>query len=447
MSEAVQKETDAVPRHFLRNYLAHSLEGGLFMGGLGFISATTVLPTVIKNLHGPSWLISLMPVMMPVGVLLPPILTAHVIDRLRRYMPLLLVTGVFQRLPYLLAAAALLYAAEASPTLALAAAALAPLVAGIFCGVSFTAWQQLLIRTIPPKRRSSLFAVRSIICCGLGLFAGWVVRTLLHAYPGPDGYGLLHLCTFGALAASYVVFTMIREPAPAPAPTNARLGLRENLRGIPRLVARDRRLGLYLLSISLMNGIYILLPFLAIHARQAVGRGESYLGDLLIVQMAGAVVGNLLSGYLGDRIGGKIVLLVSRGVFVLVAAWSAVAASDWAFRAIFFAFGLGHFALMIGDKTLALELCPTRQRSTYLAVMAFVKMATMLIATAVSGAIWNGGRRFGLLAALTVATVSASLALLVPVREPRKDLVPGRAGAPPERPEETPATPDRERLL
>ena len=75
--------------HLRHNTVAHVIEGGLFIGGLAFVSAETLLPTVIKNLGGGNWLISLMPVMMMAGFMLPPIFTAHWIDRQRRFMPLL----------------------------------------------------------------------------------------------------------------------------------------------------------------------------------------------------------------------------------------------------------------------------------------------------------------------------------------------------------------------
>lgn len=420
--EAAQSPPEAGwRRHLRQNYLVHSVEGGMFFGALSFVSATTLLPTIIRDLGGPNWLISMMPVMMAMGVLLPPIFTAHLIDRLGRYMPLLLVTGVFQRLPYLLAALALLFG---GPLLALTAVATAPLVSGIFCGVGFTAWQQLLIRTIPAKRRSSLFAVRSTIYCVIGLTAGYMVRTVLGVWPGATGYGVLHLLAFGFLALSYVVFAMIREAAPPPPANNERLGLLANLRNMPRIVRRDRRLRIFLLASASMSGIFILTPFLAIHARHLLGRPESYLGDLLIVQMAGVMVGNFLSGYLGDRLGGKCVVMMSAAVFIGLSVASAVAASDLAFRAIFFAFGLAHIAQMIGGKTLSLEICRSRQRSTYLAIMAFVKLLSMLAATAISGAIWNGGARFGYLAALTAACVLAAMGFLAVLREPRKDAAP-----------------------
>jgi MFS family permease len=354
-------------------------------------------------------------------VLLPPIFTAHVIDRLHRYMPLLLVTGIFQRLPYLLAALALLYGAAVHPAIALAGVALAPLVSGAFCGVGFTAWQQLVIRTIPDRRRCSLFAVRSVICCALGLAGGWVVKMVLAALPGVRGYGILHLCAFGILALSYAMFAMIREPGPHAPPAHEPLGLLANLRAMPGLVRRDRRLALYLTVSGLFCGIFILMPFLAIRAREVLGRPESYLGELLILQMTGALVGNLLSGYLGDRFGGKCVVMMSGVVFVALACWSAIAGTDAAWRAIFFLFGFAFFSQMIGGKTLSLEICPATQRATYLAILAFVRLVSMLTATAVSGAVANGGGRFAWLSALTAGCVLVSMGLLLAIREPRRD--------------------------
>ena len=432
MTEAVQLEASsrvgAGPRRlFRRNYLAHSFEGGLYMGALSFVSASTLMPTVVRSLGGANWLISMMPIMMAVGVLLPPIFTAHVIERLRRYMPLLLVTGVLQRLPYLLAALALLVGPAVHRAIPLAGVALAPLVSGIFCGLTFTAWQQLVIRTIPDRRRSSLFAARSLICCTLGLIAGGVVKAVLEAWPGTTGYGILHLCAFGLLAVSYVFFTMIREAPPHPAPTGEPTGLLANLRAMPGIVRRDRRLGLYLLASALFCGLYILTPFLAIRARDVLGRPESYLGDLLIVWMAGAFAGNVLSGYLGDRFGGKCVVMMSGAVLVAVAAWSTAAASDLAWRAIFFLFGFAFFSQMVGGKTLSLEICRERQRSTYLAIMAFVRLVSMLAATGLSGAIWNGGGRFAWHASLTAGCMLASLGFLAALREPRRPA--GRAAA------------------
>jgi hypothetical protein len=92
MSEVVEVQAgDEVRRYFWRNYIAHSIDGGFFIGAMAaFVNAQTVLPTVAKNLGAPNWLISLMPVAMMVGFLTPSIFTAHWIDRQTRFRPLCL---------------------------------------------------------------------------------------------------------------------------------------------------------------------------------------------------------------------------------------------------------------------------------------------------------------------------------------------------------------------
>lgn len=420
MSEVTQPSDDAAARRlYRRNYLAHAFDGGLFIGAMAFVNASTVLPTMVKNLGGPNWLIALVPILMLIGFLTPPIFTAHLIDRQPRYMPILLFSGVFQRAPYLVAALVLLYLAGTWPVVGLMALALTPLVAGTAGGSTMTAWQQLIVRTIPENRRSSVFAWRYAMSCVLGVAAGWVVKEVLDRYPGCVGYGLLHLAAFTGVALSYVAFTMIREPHVDPPADRPHRNLWENLRDIPNLLRSERRLVLYLAAGAFASGIYIVVPFLAIRATHILSRPESYVGDLVTAQMAGAILGNILAGYLGDRFGGKVVMMISQGVFIAMAAWSVVAATDAEFRGIFVLFGFAFFALQVGASTLNLEICPLRQRSTYLAIITLFNMPAMLAATAISALVGDAGIRYGLLVVLMVASLLVSLTLLTRLRDPR----------------------------
>ena len=408
-----------VRRNLRRNYVAHAIDGGLYIGALAFVSATTVLPTMVQNLGGPAWLITLVPVLLSVGFLGMPIFTAHYIDRMSRYKRMLITTGVFQRTPYLVAGLVILGVAGTNATIALAALALAPLVSGAVCGLSQTGWQQLLARTIPENRRSSVFALRYAIACVIGIGAGAAVKAILNAYPGATGYGLLHLCTAAGLTISLGIFSTIREPVIPPPATHKPRTLSENLRAVPDLLRSEPGLARYLVAGAFMNGIFILIPFLAIRAQQSLGRNESYLGDLVMAQMAGAILGNLLAGFLGDRFGGKLVMILSQVVFAVMAAWSVLAASDAEFRAIFVLFGFSFFAFQVGASTLNIELCPLRHRSTYLAIISLLNMPTMVAATGVSALVWHDGARFAWIAGLAIACVLMSLVILAGVREPR----------------------------
>ena len=128
-----------VKRHLVWNYLVHSIEGGLCIGGMAFVSGQTIAPKMVESLGGPSWLVGLMPILLLVGFMAPQLFVAHRIERMARHKPLVVFTSIPQRLPYLFAGLVLVYWADDYPGLALAAAALCPLVSGLTAGTMGTA--------------------------------------------------------------------------------------------------------------------------------------------------------------------------------------------------------------------------------------------------------------------------------------------------------------------
>jgi len=417
--ERPQSEEIGLPQYFRWNYLMHILEGGLCIGGGSFIAPSTVLPKVVESLGGPAWLISLMPIMMLVGFVWPPLFTAHWVESLSRVKPAVLVSGLLQRLPYLVAGVVLLGFAGNSRGLALAAVALAPFISGLFGGITLTAWLELVTKTVPDNKRSSVWALRFIFASAIGIAAGGVITATLDRYPGVKGYGILHLIAFGLQFASYLLFATIRETTPSIQAERNSSNLRQNLRSVPSLIWSDGRLFSYLVSRSFMNGIFIMTPFLTIYALRVLDRPESYIGYLVVAQMLGGIFGNLVAGPLGDRYGGKMPMVVSRFVFLLLAVWGCFAKTEPEFLGILFLFGGALYCNQVGTTTLSIEICPPERRATYLAIMSTLTMPTTLLASGVSTVIWTLTESFALLSAVTAATIVLSLAFLVRIEEPR----------------------------
>jgi len=417
--QTAERDDAGMTLHFRRNYLAHGIDGGLFMGGLAFVDSQTVLPRMVESLGGPNWVIALTPVLMMVGMMGPQILVAHRIERLARMKPLLLVTGVLQRLPYLAAGLVLLLPGEALPAAALVAIVAAPLLSGLSGGISAAAWQELVAKTIPGRRLSSLWAVRLMISALIGILAGWVVTRVLAAFPGTEGYGILHLLVFAFLAVSFAVFTLIRETAIPPKRSDDRAAWIAFVRSVPGAIRADRRLALWLATRILLTGIFILVPFLGIHALHVLQRPDSYLGNLIVPQMVGVVVGNFVGGYLGDRWGGKLVMALSHIGFVALSAWAALGTGEWGFTAIFFLLGLSFALGNVGTPTLGLEIAPVEKRVAYIAITGFFTLAGFLSASLASSLIRNRTEAFVWLAVPAGAMVAASLCLLMLIREPR----------------------------
>ena len=306
MSEiCVEVYNPELKQYFGRNYLMHSLEGGFIIGGMTFVSAETVLPRLVEFLNGPAWLISLMPIMLALGFCLPPVFTAHRVEKLNRMKPFIMATSIFQRIPFLIAGLVLLLSVRQDAFLALLAIVLAPFLAGLAGGLGMTAWQELIIKTIPENRRASLFAIRMIISAGFGIAAGGIISQILGQYPGIRGYGILYCIAFGFMMLSYAAFSLVRETNLPQRTVNHAKSLKQNLREMPGLIRSNRRFQYYLWALAAMNGLYVMLPFLTIHALRVLKKPDSFMGILVTTQMVGGIAGNILTGYLGDRFGGK----------------------------------------------------------------------------------------------------------------------------------------------
>jgi MFS family permease len=391
---------------------------------MAFLAEAAILPVMVKSLHGPLWLMTVIPVLMSVGAQLPSLLVAHWIEKLHWVKPLVMITGVFQRLPYLLTGLALIYLAPFHPSVALVAVALCPLISGLACGVSLSAWQELVAKTIPANRRSSLWAVRSTIAAGIGSLAGACVFAVLSRCPGTTGYGILHLIVLAFLTASYVIFSTILETDLPARPDRHTPTLLVNLRAVPSLVAGNRQFRRYLAAQAFSSGLIIVMPFMAVHGLGVLRKPDSFAGILLSAQMIGGVVGNVMAGFLGDRIGGRIVVLLSRMALCGLCVGMVFGSDLWHFLAAFAVLGMAMSFNNVGAATLALEVCPLQKRATYLSILSATGVVTTLSASGLGAAAWKcSSGRFGLVAALAAATFAASVFFIWRLEEPRKEAV------------------------
>jgi MFS family permease len=421
MQQEIERFNSEVQQYFWRNYLAHCIEGGLYMGGLTFIAADSVMPAMISLLGGGNWLIALMPVMTLLGVAWPALLFAHRVEQLYWMKPLVLFSGLVQRLVYLAAALALLFFARSHPAAALMTAAFAPFIAGSIGGTNVCAWMELVARVIPSNRMASSWAIRKILTAVIGLFAGGIIKTVLDNHPGAQGFGILHLYTFAGLMLSFFIFAMIRETRPLPPhPDKPKLTFLENMRSLPGLIRAYPGYRRFLKIKLLTMGIYIPAPFLAIHALETAGRGPGFLGELVMAQMIGTIAGNIMAGWLGDRRGGRILLIIARISLIALCAGSVFARSGMAFLALFFLFGFGLNFNEVGEATVTLEIVPPDRRPTCVALITAVTLPGMLTAAALSAALRGFTREIAPSALLAAIALSAALLFALRIEEPRR---------------------------
>lgn len=367
-----------------RNYFLNGIEGGIYIGGLAFVSSTLVLPLMVKELHGPTWAISLMPTLQIVGFMISPIFTIGWVSQLHYMKPFVTLTGFFQRLPLLIAGILMVYGSTYAPQAVLTIAILAPLISGIIGGLSFSAWMELVSRIIPPHRRASCWALRSFCTMMIGLLAGQVVHFVLAHFHGYQAFGILYIIAASFTFLSYLFFLLIREPVTLPIPSQEKKTIQSPLElflETPWLLKTHPYYTRFLMSRIVGSGVFFMLPLFSIFAVQHQRSGNEYLGTLIIWQMMGGLGGNILAAWLGDQIGGKILLIMSRMLYcvgLLPLFFSQTAGIlNWS------SFLIGFVTVMdqIGDKTLEIELIPPTNRLILVTLGNMIMAPTLLLAS------------------------------------------------------------------
>lgn len=406
------------PQVVRRNFVCHWLEGGLYMGGLAFLQPETVMPKMVEQLGGRSAIIAVMPALLPAAFALMGLFVSPVVERLARFKPWVMIFGLLQRLPYLVTGLLLWFANDAGPWL-LPVVVLTPVASGLVGGMGVVAWMEMVTRMLPERIRAAGWAARYIMQACIGMGAGAVIHQVLTHMPGQRGYAVLHLIAFAFLFVSWVSQAFMRE-LPGPRHQHAPIGSYwRYLRGLPGLLAEQPRLLRLIATRFTGMGYLMMVSFLTIHALHTTGRPEADEGIFVSFQNVGTILGSMLAAWLGYHSGGKVLLILSRTICILLCLGVCLTDSFGGFSAAYFVFGFGLFLDRVGDLTLTAELCPPERRSTLQAILGFCNVWSLLLATSLGGLIhaWHGSFYQ---VAITAAVFSlVSIFILRGIPEPR----------------------------
>ena len=406
------------PPHVRHNVVALGADYALFMVALAFVSPSTILPAFAAWLGAPNVVIGAIPAVMTLGWFLPCLFAAPHTEGLTRKLPFLLRWTIWERVPFLVLAAAAYWLAERSAGGTLAVLLAMLLVVTGFGGLLMPAWMDLIGRAIPVTMRGRFFAVSSVAASVIGLGASAITADLLAAYRPAVAYALCFLCGLVCLIVSFVALAVVREPAAASA--RAREPLGAYLRRMPALLYQDRNLAWYLASRSLSAVGAAGAAFYTVYALHAWRLPAAAAGMFTALLLSGTIAGTIVLGWLADHAGHRVVLLAGIAASVAGNAVALAAASPGTFGVAFVLAGVQTASVMISGLSVLLEFAPvTEAQPTYLglghtslAPAAFVSpLAAGLLADAA------GFSSVFLLAALGGAAALLLLALCV--RDPR----------------------------
>jgi MFS family permease len=360
---------------------------------------------------------------MTLGWFMPSLFAAGHTETLERKLPFVLRHTVWERVPFVVLALAAFFLADRAPALTLGVMLLVLLVVTGVGGVLMPAWMDLIGRVIPVTLRGRFFGFANLAASAGGLVASVVTASILATVPAPASYGLCFLLTFVCLAVSFIALVVVREPVSGA--SAAAVPLREYLARIPALLGRDPNLAWYLTARAFGVVGSIGSGFYTVYALRAWDAPAAQVGVFTTLLFVGQMVGNTVLGWLADRRGHRLVIILGLGASLAANLVALSAPTLGAFGAVFVMMGIQIAAMNVSNLNVMLEFAPApSEQPTY------VGLGTTLVAPIAFGAPLAAGLladALGFLAVFVVAAmaVSVALALLIArVRDPRAMVAP-----------------------
>ncbi|SHH52804.1 MFS transporter [Marivita hallyeonensis] len=291
------------------------------------------------------------------------------------------------------ALAALLSAVATNLTLLYAARALAAAGAGVVTPVGAA-----VVAALAPKSTQG----KSIAAFYFGLTFAQVLGVPVGSWVS---------FTFGWRAAFWIVVVLalaatvliwVRVPA----------GLRfkpVSLADLGQALKNGLVMGAVLFTASFLGAIYVLYTYLAPLLEETMGYGRDGITLVLLVFGAGAVVGNLMGGWLTDRLGSvKSLVILCLAQILLMPAFSGLPMAPWVLLALVFAWSVMGWSFMAPQQVRLLNLAPS-----IAAVVLALNAAAIYIGTAVGSALGGAVQSAAGITWLGAAAGCAALGALV----------------------------------
>lgn len=400
-----------------RNYLGNYLHGMLGMTGFRLVNAPTFLPAYLHAVSGSNAIVGLALALQQVGGIISPIFGATKVEHRTKVMPAAVLMGGLGRLAILGMGVAGWFLTGQPLVWALL---FFILMFGIFMGAQRVVFNLLMSKVIPISRRGRLQAWRNATGGLIAAILAWVAgKYFIDANLFGNGYSTTFVFAFLLTSAGlWALQLLLREPEPPTVRPQARF--RDRLRDFPQLIAQDKAYAAFLLVQMLATSARIATPFYILYVGKVIGADGATLGMLSFAFLGADTVSNLLWGYLGDKTGFRLVLVVSLIGWVAATVMLLNLHTPVAIFAAFAVLGASLSGYMMAANTMILEFGNRDDLPMRIAVSATAESITATAGPLIGGVVAEVYGYSTVFMASLGFLAAAFVILILAVRDPRR---------------------------
>lgn len=415
MLSPVEKD---IQKNLKHNLTVNLLDGGLFGAALGFASFSTILPLFVASMTDSATLIGLVPAIHSAGWLLPQLFTASHVSRLRRYLRTVLLTTVHERIPFLGFAIVALLLPLIGVNAGLLLTFLLLIWQGLGGGFTANAWTSMISKIIPPDSRGTFFGMQAglanLFISGSAIAAGY----LLNALASPWDFAVCFFLASIFFALSWFALAATREPE-----DNEKIIPKEKTHfwdDAKKVLSRDKNFNWFLSARILSQFATMGFSFYIIYALREFNMTEVVAGYLTATLTISQTIANIGMGWIGDRVGHRMMLITGAIAAFLSAylAWNATSIA-W-FYPIFILTGMTNVSLWTISMTMTVGFGGEADRPIYIGLSQTLTAPAAIIAPILGGWIADSAGFIPTFVISTVLSLIMAGILVFLVKDPRK---------------------------
>ncbi len=407
----------------VRENLKHNLtvnlwDGSLFGVALGFASFSTILPLFVASMTDSATLIGLVPAIHSAGWLFPQLFTASHVSRLRQYKRTVILMTIHERVPFLgFAVVALLL-----PFVGLNTGLILTLFLltwqGLGGGFTANAWTSMISKIIPPETRGTFFGLQAGLANLFISMSAIGAGYLLDYLASPWDFAACFFLASIFFALSWFALAQTREPEDIEKFIPEEKTHFWDAAG--KVLRRDKNFNWFLVVRVLSQFATMGFSFYIIYALREFNMTEVVAGYLTATLTISQTIANIGMGWVGDRVGHRIMLIIGAVAAFLSAllAWGATSIG-W-FYPIFILAGMANVSLWTISMTMTVDFGSEAERPIYIGLSQTLTAPATIIAPIIGGWIVDSAGFAPTFSISTVLSIAMVGILVFLVKDPRK---------------------------
>lgn len=321
------KKFDAfVAKNFRWNFSVNLIDITFITLAFSIVSRETITPLLVSNLTDSKIAIGLAPAIFSISFYLPQLFAANHAESLKLKLPfVMLIGGLLERVPYLFVGIAILLFAESAPLLALLCLYLVIGLGAFGAGVATPAWFSMIGKVLPVNRRGIFFGLSAGLGTLMGIVGAYFVGIILDDFSYPQNFATLFFVAAVFMGISWVGLALNREPE-SPV-VKKQLSQRRYFKQLPAILRGNHNFRRFLISYCISRLSLMGASFFIVYGNENFSLSGADVALLTAVLIGSEALMQLALGWLGDRHGHKINLMIS-GFAIALAALVAIAANS-----------------------------------------------------------------------------------------------------------------------